>query len=251
MSTFHDYSNSASIIASLCALDAEYDTWVAQLPPQFFYEIRNVPVAQRTDELFGEDYHVYNSVWIATVWNHYRCVRILVNEILVDQISYILQSNFGPFDTINLSEIEISNVWGTDSSTTNNFPDPSFYSGILLNAASILDALPQDICASVPYYLSTFTPSSSATPPKTVVGNLLLWPLYAAAVTPYVSDELRTWVARRLSSIAETMGIRQAAPLAEALMTTLDLDTLEWEVDERMLDIQREANMMELEGGDV
>jgi len=61
--------------------------------------------------------------------------------------------------------------------------------------------------------------------PKAVSGNLLLWPLYTAAVTDLVSDMMREWVAGRLRWISDIIGIRQAAPLAFSLRRKQDLLT--------------------------
>jgi hypothetical protein len=52
---------------------------------------------------------------------------------------------------------------------------------------------------------------------------LLLWPLYLAAQTTVVKDEMRRWAADQLAYIGETMGIRQAGPMAMTLRRTLDM----------------------------
>lgn len=130
--------------------------------------------------------------------------------------------------------------------------DPTAYSSLLFDATATVHTLSHDICASVPFFLSSSesksgSPSASGSspqsPPKSVCGNLLLWPLYTAACTWLVSDAMRAWVASQLSNIAETMGIRQAAPLAQSLELTLNIDTLEWK-DEAFLN-DSEAPMLE------
>ena len=250
MPTFHDYSNSANIITSLCALDTEYEHWVSHLPTEFQYRTFPIPSYTRCDVVFGDHYHDYHSVWIGAVWNHYRCVRILVNEILLDQLSFMLQT-FNPSDTIDpsmISQFESDPLFESDLG--NATPDATFYASLLFAASATLHTLADDICASVPYFLNSFpngptgsNPSftfsaPSSTPPKAVVGNILLWPLYTAACTGHASNEMRNWTANMLQSISETMGIRQAAPLAETLRTTLDLDTLEWEDENPTEDVE-------------
>jgi hypothetical protein len=80
-----------------------------------------------------------------------------------------------------------------------------------------------DICSSVPFYLgyqpkdSQRRSSTLQQHAKAVSGNMLLFPLYAAACTDAVSDMMRAWVAGRMSKIAEDLGIGTAAPLAKVL----------------------------------
>jgi hypothetical protein len=64
---------------------------------------------------------------------------------------------------------------------------------------------------------------------------LLLWPFYLAAQTTVASDDMRGWAAQRLGYIANTMGIRQAAPMAQTLRTTAD--------DEKLADSIAEMSM--------
>ena len=207
MSSFHDYSDSEYLIASLCGIDLEYSKFLNGCPASFIYE--TVTLDQRSEEVFSDHYHVYSSIWAATVWNHYRCVRILVNEVIIDQINHVL-SHPEEFP-----------------SSCKNMP---FYESQLLASKSMLQHLCHDICASVPFYLGySVNPSvrASRPPPKAISGNLLLWPLYSAVVTEMVSDVMRDWVVGRLRIIADVMGIRQAAPLAYTLR--LRQDVLEWE----------------------
>jgi len=48
--------------------------------------------------------------------------------------------------------------------------------------------------------------------PRALTGNLILWPLYLAAQTSTATVEIQRWAAGRVEYVAETMGIRQAAP---------------------------------------
>jgi hypothetical protein len=207
MSSFRDYSNSEYLIESLCAIDLEYTELLGRCPIPFIYS--TVTMDEASDEVFSDHYHVYSSIWTATIWNYYRCVRILVNELILDQISHVLQH-----------PEEFPSSWAS----------VPFYQSQLLASNSTLQQLSHDICASVPFFLGySVKPSDRASrpPPKAVSGNLLLWPLYTAACTGIVSDMMRVWVAGRLRFISDVMGIRQAAPLAYTL--ELKQDLLEWE----------------------
>jgi hypothetical protein len=216
LSSFHDYSNSETVIPALIALDAEYTEWISHLPTEFLFT--TVPLIERSDEVFSDHYHVYPSMWVARVWNSYRCIRILINELILDQLNHHF-----------LHPEESTLMW----------ENPSLYESQILASNSMLLQLSHDICASAPYFLGF---SNSIDPvlrerPKASCGNMLLWPLYSAAVTQMVSPMMRDWVAGRLRMIAEDMGIKQAAPLAYFLMQNRDHS--EWK-DEIVDTVMRE-----------
>jgi len=234
MSAFHDYSNCDFIIASLCELDNEYTTWLNHCPPSFLY--KTVTLSERSEDVFSDHYHVYSSLWTATIWNHYRCVRILINEVILDQLNHVFQH---PEASILL------------------WDNPNVYENQALASNSMLLQLSHDICSSVPFFLGYHTGEA----PKSVSGNLLLWPLYSAAVTGMVSDMMRIWVAGRLKMIADVLGIRQAAPLAYTLGFTdrrpVEQDLLEWKEEDMLMlgytptqyeEAQRKKKEITLEG---
>ncbi|KAG4439020.1 hypothetical protein IFR05_005484 [Cadophora sp. M221] len=200
MSSFRDYSDPERIISTACALDMEYDIWARTCPLQYIYQ--TVTLSERSDEVFSDHYHVYSSIWIAAIWNNYRSARILVNELILDQLGYLYQTN-----------PDLGLLW----------EDHCFYENQILTSNSTLLQLCHDICASVPYFLG-YNPESQGfmEAPKSVNGNLLLWPLYTAGVTGMVSDVMRCWVAGRLQWITDVMGIRQAAPLAYSMVRRQD-----------------------------
>jgi hypothetical protein len=210
MASFSDYSNSETIIPALIALDAEYADWASRCPPPFIYSTVNL--TERSDEVFSDHYHIYTSIWIARVWNGYRCVRILVNELVVDQLNHLLQRPAMSLPVRNSS----SNA----------------YENQILASNSMLLQLAHDICASVPYCLGYDNALDPALrePPRAASGNLLLWPLYSAAVTGMVSPMMRDWVAGRLMLIGEVIGIKQAIPMAHSLMIAQDIG--DWQLED-------------------
>ncbi|KAH7403214.1 hypothetical protein BKA64DRAFT_641219 [Cadophora sp. MPI-SDFR-AT-0126] len=197
MSSFRDYSDPDRIISTACALDAEYEIWARTCPIQYIYQ--TVMLSEKADDVFSDHYHVYPSVWIGAIWNNYRSTRILVNALILDQLSYLYQSN-----------PESDLLWG----------DHCFYQNQILTSTNTLLQLCHDICASIPDFLG-YSPDStslSGQPPKCVNGNLLLWPLYTVGESGVISDVMRSWVAGRLQWITDVMGIRQAAPLAHSVL---------------------------------
>jgi hypothetical protein len=191
MANLKDLNDSRNIVAALWELDIKLLNWAQNLPPEFIITRLPVPPASRGKEVWGEHYNVYSGVFVTSIWNHYSCVRILTNELLRHQVSSILHWS-SP-----LEPQEIQTEQG-----------PISFETILPIAISTISSLANDIFASVPFFLST----TSHDAPRALAGNLILWPLYLAAQTSTATAEIQRWAAGRLGYIAETMGIRQAAP---------------------------------------
>lgn len=206
--------DSAMIISTALDIELELSEWADQLPVQYFYNI--VTMRTRSSSVFADYYHEYTNIWIATTWNHYRSVRILVNELVIEHITYLQSQAMQP---------------GEDE-------DPviaALYRTRLNLSKSILLQLTQDICASIPMYIDGSNLGASTSPLASVSraasGNLLLWPLYTAAATDSVSDVMRLWVVDRLKTIARVMGIQQANVLACVLSMRKDIDA--WRLEDR------------------
>lgn len=215
MLSFHDYSNARYIIVEALAIESKLLEWSVSYPSDcMFY--KTVTLKRRSDDVFSDHYHVYDSVWAASIWNHYRCVRILLNEIIYVQLAHL--KNTQP----ELFLLEPRN---------HTFSDSQIEASI-----TTVIKLSHEICASVPFMLG-YKEGQEVTlnSAKAVSGNLLLWPLYTAACTPVVSDMMCHWVAGRLRVISDVMGINQAAPLSHVLIKRKDL--LAWELE----DVQKGA----------
>jgi hypothetical protein len=108
---------------------------------------------------------IKKDVGIANNWNTYRCLRILANEVILDQVTRdhraASESNQG-----RLSKY-------------------------------LLDLLFTDVCCSVP---SFFQVDKAQNCPG-VLGRFLLWPFYLVAATPYASGLTREWVISQLSRL--------------------------------------------------
>jgi hypothetical protein len=191
MSSLEDLKDLRNLVASLWDLDIKYLNWAQNLPPEMLVTPVPAPPASRGKEVWGEDYHLYNSIYIAGIWNNYRCARILNNELLRQQVSSLL--HWGS----PLNPHEMQTEQGAIS-----------YENILHIAISTISSLANDIFASVPFFLSTTTQDA----PRALAGNLVLWPLYLAAKTTTATADVQIWAAGRLGFIANTIGIRNAAP---------------------------------------
>jgi len=195
MRCFCDYSRSAEVISTVLNIDAKLATWATTLPPQYAYDI--ISISELSEEIFADHYHLYRNLWLAMIWNNYRCIRILVNELLLVHL-------------LHLSHEQTS------------FPDHQeflfSYDSEVTRVKSVMMTLIHEICASVPFYLG-YHGSEKSPPitPKVVNGNLLIWPLYIAASIGAASNMMQAWAVTRLEKVGESMGIRQAAVLATVL----------------------------------
>jgi hypothetical protein len=210
----HDDLEIERIISTAYALECDLERWEKGIPLQYIYQ--TIRLSERVDEVYSDRYHAYSNIWAATIWNHYRCARILTNNIIVEGLSYLYKAN--PTSPLLISH-------------------PSYYQSQILQSNATVMHLCEDICASVPYYIGfsyEARQGSARQLPKAMHANLLIWPLYTAGVTKFVSDLMVNWVSGRLQWIAEVMGVRQAAPQAAFLRGKKHL--LTWDSDWKIVD---------------
>jgi hypothetical protein len=81
MRRFRDFDHSVEIICAVLKIDAKFEAWACSCLPQYTYDI--ISMSEPSEEVFTDHYHRYRSLWTATVWNNYRCIRVLVNELLL------------------------------------------------------------------------------------------------------------------------------------------------------------------------
>lgn len=237
MTSMHDYTNSAAIVSAALMIESSLAGWAAENP----YSYNIVPLMARSDAVFADYSHIYPSILTATSWNSYRSVRILLNELLITQLSHLSQPQ-SQFDYEN-DDGDFPNL----AKGSHALLQQEYISQIFRSRAVIVQ-LAQDICASVPYYLRD-APSpgllltehqDSTQAPRTASGNLLLWPLFTAICTNMVSNVMRTWVVQRLEWIADVMGIQQARALA--ILLCLRKDPPRWHDTELTMEENEKAD---------
>ncbi|EXJ70450.1 uncharacterized protein A1O5_06519 [Cladophialophora psammophila CBS 110553] len=69
-----------AIRAIALELDWDLETWKAGLSPAWGYTVVHVPGAPH-DVCFDGKKHIYPNLWIAEAWNYWRALRVLVNQI--------------------------------------------------------------------------------------------------------------------------------------------------------------------------
>lgn len=189
---------STSSIRSLLDIRNELIEWAEALPPA--YDCTRLP-SESCKEYPLRYRLIYSDFSIASLWNGYRCILILVNELILDHAQYRDQS----------SPARSLSTWSSQQKLAEDWM-----------AMSI-----SDICATVPFCLGsdTSTGSGDVAPLGGVsagVCSTLTWPLYlAASVTR--SWEQREWIVKQLDNFGRLVGDRQACLFAEVLRAGGDL----------------------------
>lgn len=197
-------TNPEEILDAAYAIEADLIAWSVNLPPEYLYTNKtmvspNITFMQHCRGVppYNCEYHVYPSLWASSSWNHYRCARILVDEMI---ISHIYKSS-PILPTACLSE------------------ESRLY---VMSLRATINELGADICHSVPFHLgacnSEIIPGMARLPHESYLsGLMLLWPLFMAGVIEGPVHPMRRWVMHCLNMIGNLMGLDQALALMDLL----------------------------------
>jgi hypothetical protein len=200
-----DYDSDPSVFVS-CALgiDAELAGWYARWQSSFLFA--TIIAREMTPEVFEDYWHLYPNIMVALILNHYRCIRTLVNQIIITQLT-AMRTGLDP-DLI----LEYSAV----------------YNDQMDSSRRMIIELSHEICASVPYYMGSYPGyqveswnSSNDYASENARAKLMLWPLYVAGQAEHISDIMRAWLIEQLETLSKEMGKHksQAKGLAMLLRT--------------------------------
>lgn len=167
-------------IRQAISINEALERWLSNVPAEFSYT--KIYDFESPENVFFGCYHIYSKTRVAFVWNHYRSLRILTNEIIIDAL----------YSSGGVSSREAQR----------------------LASEQLFKKLTADICRSVPPFLG-YQNSQKCAP--VMIGTLLLWPLYTCAAQTFVSPRTREWIILQLDRIGETMGIQLATSLAQLL----------------------------------
>lgn len=166
------------------ALDIEHALvqWQAGLPSSRSFA--TISSADR-NETFNVQTHVYPNLWTAKVWNFYKAIRIMVNDILLH----------------HLTALDVTPAHEEQQ----------------IKCLATISQMAADICASVAFHLQYYSFGTELPLPKaSPVFNLLL-PLNIAGSSVGTSEALHDWLVRTLQHIGDALGIRMASSLATKL----------------------------------
>lgn len=188
-------SDPDEIIQSAIHVNAELVSLAMAMPEGWNYTEMSVANEQMHGRkvpsgVWGDRYHVYDNAAAMATWNHYRCGRMLLNKLILD--------NLAKYDSVY-----------NDSKT-----EPSLFSqaqrqALVTFCQQTTVVLMQDVIASVPFSLGSKT-SDSTTETGCLGGLTLMWPLLLVAKAEAATSDLRFWIAECLEKIGHVMGIAQA-----------------------------------------
>lgn len=194
-----DQATIESWIRAGCEYDIELSQWTETLPDRW------LPLEVYSSQ--GETLLTYNRITNAVVWNYYRAVRIMVQQLLLSL-------------NATLTSIKAANKQFSSSRHISS-SEPEFETALdepTLKAT--IRELTTDACRSIPFALadvdSLGRPNKSDSPwqMRAAQGYGLLWPLWyilsSGMPTPAQADLIRTV----LSRVGSTLGIKLALVLA-------------------------------------
>jgi hypothetical protein len=168
--------DSSAILLEVLTLDFELEEWSQSLPESWKFEI--VPAPDNMPFTFLGNTHDYKDIWVSRVFNNYRWLRILVNELL---LVHMRQLPFVPeHEEQRKRSIDMISTMATDICTgiSSSFFQPKFrgaMSGVFM----------------------------------------ILFPLGIAGSAWAVSEELHRWVVNLLGYIGNRLGISQAISMVD------------------------------------
>ncbi|CZS97219.1 related to negative acting factor [Rhynchosporium agropyri] len=187
------------VINQALELDQRLVDEFEDLPEEWMYEI--VYTSENPHLVWNGNYHVYQEYLMSHIWNAMRTSRIMLHEVIRDQLLSDSTALIPHFTTG-----ENANRLGTST--------------------DVMLEMQADILASVPHH----TPSLLNRNTSAVFDNsrsyFVLWPLFLAGSMDLATEPIRMWAAARLRDIGESMGIRQAVVISEVLMRRV---TLKWD----------------------
>jgi hypothetical protein len=194
-----EYTNPSKVIGHASSIDAELVCWAAKWQVEEPYT--SITAREPSPDIFSDHWHLYNDIFVADLWNNYRSIRINVNEIIVKHLSRM-------------------NEFHATSSILNYTPD---YDNQLECSKRTVLELARQICAAVPFYIGRTLYTNNTNNPtgespynikNAARARLILWPLYVAGQSDFISDIMRGWIADQLEKIRDTMGLGRARALS-------------------------------------
>ncbi|KAH8127540.1 hypothetical protein LI328DRAFT_165057 [Trichoderma asperelloides] len=185
----------AVLSAILLPIDEMFEDWRRALPASWaFKSYHSLPSANGQVKDYMLQYDIYPDLYIASMWNSYRCIRLLIHESIIAAI-------------VKCNSRE--------------------HKERLYDSLKVLKAMADEVCHSVPYHLKLYRnsdcrpsdPICSEDSEKLPIpgGYLLFWPLFLSGMLRATPKDQREWIASTLRYIGQQMGIQLALFMASAL----------------------------------
>lgn len=190
---------SRDIVLIALTIDAELEKWEAiEQCDRPYAMIKAEPFSKLA---FNGAYHEYENITVATHWNQYRSVRIMLHEIILVQVEQQDDSE------------EAQSYFATTAPDQNQIE----------LSKTLITTLSEDVCASIRYCLGYLPgPGDESSreghhPEKAANAKLLLWPMYTAGKPACVPDTTSLWIADVFEFLTRVTGVRKGASLSKTL----------------------------------
>lgn len=196
-------SDSSEIVKMAMAIDLELEQFASNVSASFTYKVETQPgsVSSCEDEKgnfchYQGTYHIYQSVWSCNIWNNYRYIRILVNDMILDHLRLIALGGHQVLDY-------------------------GLFKAHCIRIRDLMRQLATDICCSIPFKFGIAGNESKNVfdSPHTYAGTgfTLLLPLTMAALVGGASSPIHDWAMRCFNVIGREMGIGTALTIMTVL----------------------------------
>lgn len=176
------------IIEVALSIDKRFEDAFDNSPPEWRYTTEHTD--DRPDLVWKKTFYRFPEAWVMQIWNGMRACRIILHEIILDEL-YSGSSVPGPESDLQ------------ESSTI-----------------AICLKMQRDILRSIPRDHPSI--DRSGEPGSELAGGhhaSTLWSLYQVGAMSLATERVKKWVVQRLRLFSEEGGIRQAAILASSLDT--------------------------------
>jgi hypothetical protein len=110
-------------------IESELVEWTLKWKAQDNYA--TITINEASPDVLNDHWHLYSNIFVATTWNTYRSIRILVHQIIVTQLGHIIAS------------LPIMSI----------FQDASVHEFQFHTSKQIVVSLSHEICASIPFFM--------------------------------------------------------------------------------------------------
>ncbi|RAK95514.1 Zn(II)2Cys6 transcription factor domain-containing protein [Aspergillus ibericus CBS 121593] len=195
-------SDSTEIVSIAMAIDSELELFASTVSAELSYATSawhgDVVSREKDGDNFSHyqgSYHIYQSTWACNIWNNYRYMRILVNDVILTHASNAQKSQPGM--------------------------EHDSFMNRCVRIRGLMRQLAVDICCSVPFKFGVAGRDGKSVfdsvTTMTGTGFTLLLPLFVAALVGGVSSPIHDWAMRCFNVIGRAMGIDTALILIQFL----------------------------------
>lgn len=212
-------SSNASLMSEAIGVAFQLEHWRVTVPACLAFS--TIGPVEPSPATLSHHFHSYRDLWNAAVHNSFRALQILVHSTIVKGM---VPNDLGQQPCDESGRGDDVFAW---------IPSPSSHADQIQFSRIVIQENINDICASVPFHLSTHAVSPSAdvsisvnAPPPSAAANSLIWPLFIAGTTRFCPVTTRTWIIGRLQYIGTAMAVRQASMMADVVARHRDMPEL-------------------------